>query len=80
MACGTPVVASRATSLPELVGDAGLLCPPGDAAAFADALKRLLGDPTLRAQLRERGIGRAREFTWDRTAHALDAALAEALS
>jgi glycosyltransferase involved in cell wall biosynthesis len=80
MACGTPVVASRATSLPELVGDAGLLCPPGDAAAFADALKRLLGDPSRRAQLRERGIGRAREFTWDRTAHALDAALTEALS
>ena len=80
MACGTPVVASSATSLPELVGDAGLLCPPGDAAAFADALKRLLGDPLLRAQLRGRGIVRAREFTWDRTAHALDAALAEALS
>jgi glycosyltransferase involved in cell wall biosynthesis len=80
MACGTPVVASHATSLPELVGDAGLLCPPGDAAAFADALKRLLGDPPLRAQLRERGIARAREFTWDRTAHELDVALAEALS
>ena len=80
MACGTPVVASRATSLPELVGDAGLLCRPGDEDAFAGALARLLREPALRAQLRERGLARAREFTWDRTAHGLDAALAEALA
>lgn len=80
MACGTPVVASRATSLPELVGDAGLLCPPGDVDAFAGALSRLLGERALRAQLRDRGLERAREFTWERTAHELDTALAEALS
>ena len=80
MACGTPVVASQATSLPELVGDAGLLCPPGDADAFAGALGRLLGEPALRAQLRERGLERAREFTWDRTARSLEAALSEALA
>ena len=60
MACGTPVVASRATSLPELVGDAGLLCPPGDAAAFADALRRRARRSGARAQLRERGLERAR--------------------
>ena len=41
MACGTPVVASDTTSIPELVGDAALLCPPGDVDAFAAALRRL---------------------------------------
>jgi glycosyltransferase involved in cell wall biosynthesis len=80
MACGTPLVASRATSLPELVGDAGLLCPPGDAEAFAGALRRLLGEPALHAELRERGLERARAFTWGRTAQGLDAALTEALA
>jgi glycosyltransferase involved in cell wall biosynthesis len=80
MACGTPVVASRATSLPELVGEAGLLCPPGDADAFAAALGRVLTDEVLRLRLRERGLERAHEFTWERTAQGLDDALAEALA
>lgn len=71
MACGTPVVASATTSLPEIVGDAGLLCRPGDVDAFAGALRRVLADGALAARLRERGLERARQFTWERTARAL---------
>jgi glycosyltransferase involved in cell wall biosynthesis len=79
MASGTPVVASDTTSIPELVGGAGLLCPPGDAAAFAGALRRLRDEPGLGDDLRTRGLQRAREFTWERTARELSSALEEAL-
>jgi glycosyltransferase involved in cell wall biosynthesis len=80
MACGTPVVASRSTSLPELVGEAGLLCTPGDVDAFAAAIRRVLSEEVLRLRLRERGLERAQEFTWERTALGLEAAFAEALA
>jgi glycosyltransferase involved in cell wall biosynthesis len=80
MACGAPVVASNTTSIPEVVGDAGLLCPPGDADAFADALRRVLNDDALAASLRARGLARAAEFTWERTARELADALDEALA
>jgi glycosyltransferase involved in cell wall biosynthesis len=80
MASGAPVVASETTSIPEVVGDAGLLCRPGDAEAFAAALRRVLGDETLAADLRERGLARAREFTWERTAQQLADAIDEALA
>ncbi len=65
MLFGCPVVASDCTALPEAVGDCGLLVPPGDAEALAEALRRVLEDPALAASLRERGRERAREFTWD---------------
>ena len=68
MACGTPVVAVRATAVPEVVGDAGVLAEPGDAEGFADAVQALLADPARRAQLRERGLRRAAQFTWARSA------------
>jgi glycosyltransferase involved in cell wall biosynthesis len=77
MASGTPVVASETTSIPELVGDAGLLCAPGDADAFAAALRRLRDEPRLADDLRARGLERAREFTWQRTANELAAAVEE---
>jgi len=76
MACGTPVVASSASSVPEAVGDAGLLHHPLDADALADALHRALTDDELRADLRQRGLARAAEFSWTRTAHEWLAALA----
>ena len=75
MACGTPVVASRATSLPELVGEAGVLCAPGDADAFAAGIRRALDE---RGELRKLGLARAAEFTWERTARGLTDAIAEA--
>lgn len=77
MACGAPVVTSSASSMPEVAGDAALLVEvdggPGDADALAEALRRVLGDATLRAQLRERGFAQARRFTWQRAAAQLRA-------
>jgi glycosyltransferase involved in cell wall biosynthesis len=78
MACGTPVVASDTTSIPEIVGDAGLLCPPGDVDAFAAALRRVRDEDGLAAELTWRGLARAAEFTWERTARELAAAVEEA--
>jgi len=78
MACGTPVVASDTTSIPELVGDAALLCPPGDVEAFAAALRRLRTENGLADDLRRRGLARAAEFTWERTAEQLADAVEEA--
>ncbi len=68
MACGAPVVASNVTSLPEVVGDAGLMVAPTDAAGLAQALKRVLSDDALRADLSRRARERAARFTWRRTA------------
>jgi glycosyltransferase involved in cell wall biosynthesis len=68
MACGTPVVTSAASSLPEVVGDAGLLVDPRDVDAVAGALERLLSDDALHARLRESGLQRAASYTWGRCA------------
>jgi glycosyltransferase involved in cell wall biosynthesis len=68
MHCGTPVIASNTSSLPELVGDAGIQVNPLDVAAIAEAMQMLAGDEALRAQLRERGLEQARQFTWDNAA------------
>jgi glycosyltransferase involved in cell wall biosynthesis len=68
MACGVPVVCSNASSLPEVVGDAGLLVPPDDPRAWVEALDQVLSNPGLRAELRGRGLARARQFTWEAAA------------
>jgi glycosyltransferase involved in cell wall biosynthesis len=68
MACGTPVIASTSSSLPEVLGDDALLADPDDIDGIADAIERLLGDPALAADLRGRGIARAARFTWEATA------------
>jgi glycosyltransferase involved in cell wall biosynthesis len=78
MACGAPVVASNTTSLPEVVGDAGLLCDPRDAEALAAGIRRLLDEPGLAESLRRRGLERAACFTWSRTAEGLSSALTHA--
>ncbi len=70
MACGTPVIASSTTSIPEVVGDAGVLCDPRSSEQFAAALRRVLEDEGLAAELRRRGLERAAQFTWERTARA----------
>jgi glycosyltransferase involved in cell wall biosynthesis len=68
MACGLPVVCSNASSLPEVVGEAGLLLPALDVGAWAAALERVLSDEALRADLRARGLARAKQFTWEAAA------------
>ncbi|HTL38977.1 MAG TPA: glycosyltransferase family 1 protein [Kofleriaceae bacterium] len=68
MACGTPVAAANRTSLPEVVGDAGLLFDPDSPEDIARTIERVLGDAALREQLIARGIARAKAFTWDRVA------------
>ena len=75
MACGRPVVASRAGGLRELVrhGETGLLCEPGDASGLAEALGTLLSDPSRARRLGEAGALRARLFTWDASAARLAA-------
>jgi glycosyltransferase involved in cell wall biosynthesis len=71
MACGVPVLYSRAGSLPEVIGDAGLDFDPTDVDEMAGALRRLLGDPALRECLGRRALGRARRFNWATSARAL---------
>jgi glycosyltransferase involved in cell wall biosynthesis len=68
-ACGTPVLTSNASSLPEAAGDAALTVDPYDIDALAVQLARLLTDTSLRNELRERGLAHARQFSWPRTAH-----------
>jgi len=68
MACGTPVIASRAASIPEVLGDAGVLLDPDDGPGWAEAIARVLRDDDARARMSARGLARASEFTWARTA------------
>ncbi|HET6251563.1 MAG TPA: glycosyltransferase family 1 protein [Tepidisphaeraceae bacterium] len=68
MACGCPVVASDCTAIPEVVGEAGILVEPGNASAFAAAVVRLHDEPDLWADFRARGLARARQFSWERSA------------
>jgi glycosyltransferase involved in cell wall biosynthesis len=68
MACGTPVVTSTSSSLPEVVGDAGITVSPRDADALGEALLRILNDAALRVELRERGLRQAQRFSWHETA------------
>lgn len=71
MASGVPVVSSNASSLPEVVGDAALLVEPRDIDALAAALDRALADDGWRAAAVERGLARARTFTWERAGREL---------
>lgn len=65
MACGTPVLAARASSLPEVVGEAALLLPPDDPGAWKEAALKLLRDEGLRRELIRKGHARAALFNWD---------------
>jgi glycosyltransferase involved in cell wall biosynthesis len=67
MASGTPVITSNVSSLPEVVGDAAMLIDPYDADAIAGAMRRVMADDRLREDMRERGLARAREFSWERS-------------
>jgi glycosyltransferase involved in cell wall biosynthesis len=77
MACGTPVVASRAASLPEIVGEAGLLVDPQQVTQMAQAIICALSDETLRLEMRESGLAQAQRFSWRETAQQTLAAYRE---
>ncbi len=77
MACGTPAVTTRLTSLPEVCGEDALYVDPADPQDLADALVRLAGDPDLRADLGRRGLARSRQFNWDKAAKQMDEILTE---
>jgi glycosyltransferase involved in cell wall biosynthesis len=79
MACGTPVLAADTGALPETTAGAARLAPP-EGEAFAAALESLLGDEEERARLREAGLRRAAEFTWERTAREVDAVVTAAVA
>jgi glycosyltransferase involved in cell wall biosynthesis len=68
MKCGAPVIVGNATSLPEVVGDAGLKVDPFDVSAIAWAMDQLIKDAELRQELREKGLARAKLFDWKETA------------
>lgn len=68
MACGAPVVASNRSSIPEMVGDAGLLVDPTDPEELAAAVESVVSSPSMADDLRGRGLRRAVEFTWERCA------------
>jgi glycosyltransferase involved in cell wall biosynthesis len=67
MASGTPVVTSNVSSLPEVVGDAALLIDPYDPAAIAEGIRQVLTNPGLRHELSQKGLARARDFSWERS-------------
>jgi glycosyltransferase involved in cell wall biosynthesis len=79
MACGTPVIVSDASSLPEIAGQAGMCIPPGDASAWADALRTAYVDSAWRAQAGAQGQEAARRYTWDHTAREIIASYRRAL-
>lgn len=78
MACGAPVIATRTGAIPEYAEGAALLVAPNDGHALREALVRILGDATLRRELRLRGPERARAYTWERSATLMTQLLAEA--
>ena len=68
MACGTPVIASNTTSLPEVIGDAGLLFNPHDVDDISHSIERIIQDSELRDDLIQRGLQRVKDYSWDFTA------------
>ena len=68
MACGTPVITGDCSSMPEVVGEAGLMVDPYDPNAFAEAMARILASESLRAEMSRRGIAQSKKFSWDKMA------------
>ena len=68
MACGTPIATSNVSSLPEVAGSAGLCLPPDDIEQWSEALVNVMSDAQWRAEAREKGLERAKRFSWGRTA------------
>lgn len=77
MACGAPVISSNASSLPEVTGDAGILCAPNDTNAFVHAMRDVAMNESLQHHLREKGLLRAKLFSWERAARQIAACYTE---
>lgn len=80
MACGTPVLTSNTSSLPEVAGDAALVVDPHDVEAIAEGLRRLVSERRLREKLTSAGFLQARQFPWRRTAEETVSVYARALA
>ncbi len=78
IACGTPVIVSRTTALPEVVGNAALFIDPLDTEDIGSAIERMVGDPSLRDRLHDAGLSRARLFCWNRVAEKVYRVIEEA--
>jgi len=68
MATGTPVIASTASSVPEVVGSAGLYADPKDSETWQAQISRIIADKNLQAELRAKGLQQIKNFTWENTA------------
>jgi glycosyltransferase involved in cell wall biosynthesis len=68
MACGTPVITSNTSSLPEVAGDAAFLVDPHDIHAIAQAITKIMEDKSLRENLRQKGYAQAQRYTWSQAA------------
>ncbi|MDQ3418344.1 MAG: glycosyltransferase family 4 protein, partial [Acidobacteriota bacterium] len=79
MAAGTPVITSNVSSLPEVVGDAAVLIDPYDPSAIADAMRMVLSNEQLRAELRLKGLARVKEFSWERSVQRVRAIYTEVI-
>jgi glycosyltransferase involved in cell wall biosynthesis len=80
MACGTPLVTSNAASLPEVVGEAGVTLAPDDVGGWTAALRQVWSNDTYRAELANRGLRQARQFTWHSTSRQIAQAYHDALN
>jgi len=79
LACGIPVITSNRSSLPEIVGDAGILIDPNNVDELAAQMSMLAADNDLRIELRRKGLARAQLFSWERTARETIAAYERAI-
>jgi glycosyltransferase involved in cell wall biosynthesis len=80
MACGTPVITSNVSSLPEVVGDSAILVDPFDENALSYNIEKLINDDDLRKYLSLKGISRSKQFTWERTAKLTQSILNDAIN
>jgi glycosyltransferase involved in cell wall biosynthesis len=79
MACGAPVIVSNAASLPEVVGEAGVMIDPNDERSWSAAMSRVWHDETYRAELTDRGLRQAKKFSWIETARSITSTYRQAI-
>jgi len=68
MACACPVITSNTSSLPEVAGDAGIMVDPYNIRELEDAIRRVVKDSALRREMKEKGLARAKMFSWEKCA------------